>query len=100
MMIGGPKLYSKLLEAPKSLKPLQIEDVFLTGFVAEAAGVSRFSAPGFIHDKITIKRPPCDYLDVIAARDVNSAEKRDLWQYFKDSQSKTDLRVACSKENN
>lgn len=97
LLVGGPRLYAKLYEASRGLKPISMEDAFVTGIAAQAAGIPRFNARGFHWTKLQIKSPPCSYLHVKTVHKVNDAEKRALWQYLKPGSTQDALRQVCGK---
>lgn len=67
-------LYTKALEQIY----LKLEDVLITGTVADLVNVTRINASEFVNDHDEFKS--CELRKLISIHDVNSNEQFDLWK--------------------
>ncbi|XP_066258860.1 beta-1,3-galactosyltransferase 5-like [Euwallacea similis] len=61
---------------------LKLEDVFLTGIVANGLNIKRVHAPEFLNKRVTFT--PCNVQKEISIHMVKSAEQFDLWKKLHD----------------
>ncbi|XP_051157624.1 beta-1,3-galactosyltransferase 1-like [Leptopilina boulardi] len=68
---------------------LPLEDVFLTGIVAQSVGIKRVQAPGFLNTRISYA--PCNVQKGISIHKVQYSEQFDLWKKLLDGKSNCKL---------
>ncbi|XP_070388839.1 beta-1,3-galactosyltransferase 5-like [Dermacentor albipictus] len=67
---------------------LYIEDVFITGLVAQKVGVDKIHSECFVCCRMV--RNPCEYKTLITAHELKPADMMEAWHYMRDSST------ACS----
>lgn len=77
---------NKLHKAVLDQKYLKLEDVFVTGIVANKLGIKRSLAEEFLNDRIAYE--PCEIQRVISIHMVTYSEQFDLWKKLLDGESK------------
>lgn len=80
-----PNLYKQALN--QTFLPL--EDVFITGIVAQSLGIKRVQAQGFLNTRISYA--PCNVQKGISIHKVHYGEQFDLWKKLLDGKSNCKL---------
>lgn len=79
-------LARSLYEASLKQQFLKLEDVFLTGFVADSLNIKRVHVPGITNDILRKKHDVCFIRHVISLHQVQFHEQFDLWTKLMDRQ--------------
>lgn len=82
-------IVQNLYEGALNQTYLQLEDVFLTGIVAQTLGIKRVQAEGFLN--IRIGYAPCNVQKGISIHKVKYGEQFDLWKKLLDGKSNCKL---------
>ena len=75
-------LYTKALEQTF----FKLEDVFITGIVAQLVNVKRIHVSEFLNERIAFN--PCDLRKAISIHMVEANEQFDLWKKIMDTNTK------------
>lgn len=79
----GTRLFNKLLKTLSTIRTIWTEDIFLTGLVAEKAGIHRYHHEGFNPTKVPTDQI-CHYKHLISSHKLNEYELSQIYTSLTD----------------